>query len=70
VTWFPIGTFMRLLSGARRGSVKAQICLVLFLVGLFLGFVGTYNGSGVVLLAGVVLFVLSVLGSGPVRPQL
>jgi hypothetical protein len=70
MTYFPFGTLMRLLQRSREGSHIAQICLVCFLVGLFLVIVAASRGSGVGVLIGGILFVLSIFGSGPRGRQL
>jgi hypothetical protein len=65
MTFFPFGTFLRLVHHACRGSRKAMVSLVWFVVGLGLVIGSSIAGSGVGIIIGGVMFAVGVLGSRP-----
>jgi hypothetical protein len=56
MTFFPFGTFMRLVRQVRSGSRSAMISLVWFVVGLGLVIGSSIAGSGVGVVIGGVMF--------------
>jgi hypothetical protein len=65
MTYFPFGTFMRLLRLARSGSQSAIVALLAFVAGLGLLIGSAVAGSGVGVVVGGVLFAVGFAGSRP-----
>jgi peptidoglycan/LPS O-acetylase OafA/YrhL len=65
VTFFPLGTILRLFRLARRGSRRALLFLLAFLSGLALIVLGAIDGSTVLGVIGAVLVVIGFAASRP-----
>ena len=63
MTFFPFGTFMRLVQQAFSGSRRAMISLLWFVVGLGVVIGSSIAGSGVGVVIGGVMFAAGVVGS-------